>query len=70
MKGNEVRLSDPSQPYAFLGLHDFRKMKRHERKKAVARKVTELLHTRNSAPSLSLSWIPNGTAKILTGQTL
>ena len=45
MKGKEVRLIDPSQRYAFLGIHDFRKMKRHDRKKAVARKVTELFQT-------------------------
>ena len=45
MRGKEVRLIDPSQRYAFLGIHDFRKMKRHDRKKAVARKVTELLQT-------------------------
>ena len=45
LKGKEVRLIDPSQRYAFLGIHDFRKMKRHDRKKAVARKVTELFQT-------------------------
>ena len=45
MKGKEVRLIDPSQRYAFLGLNEFRKMKRHDRKKAVARKVTELFQT-------------------------
>jgi hypothetical protein len=45
MKGKEVRLVDPQQRYAFLGLHNFKKMSRHDRKKAVARKVTELLQT-------------------------
>ena len=45
MKGKEVRLIEPSQRYAFLGIHDYRKMKRHDRKKAVARKVTELFQT-------------------------
>ena len=68
MKGKEVRLVEPQKRYEFLGIHNFRKMSRHDRKKAVARKVTELLQT--SAPGLSMSWIPNGTAKISTGQTL
>ena len=45
MKGKEVRLVEPQQRYAFLGIHNFRKMTRHDRKKAVARKVTELLQT-------------------------
>ena len=45
MKGKEVRLVQPAQRYAFLSIHDFRKMKRHDRKKAVARKVTELFQT-------------------------
>ena len=45
MKGKEVRLVEPQQRYAFLGIHNFRKMSRHDRKKAVARKVTELLQT-------------------------
>ena len=45
MKGKEVGFVKPSQRYAFLGIHDYRKMKRHDRKKAVARKVTELLQT-------------------------
>ena len=45
MKGKEVGFVNPSQRYAFLGIHDYRKMKRHDRKKAVARKVTELLQT-------------------------
>ena len=45
MKGKEVRLVDPSEWYAFLGIHDFRKMKQHDRKKAVVRKVTKLFQT-------------------------
>ena len=45
MKGKEVRLVEPQQRYAFLGIHNFRIMTRHDRKKAVARKVTELLQT-------------------------
>ena len=45
MKGKHVRLVEPQQRYAFLGIHNFRKMTRHDRKKAVARKVTELLQT-------------------------
>jgi hypothetical protein len=45
MKGKEVRLVEPQQRYAFLGILNFRKMSRHDRKKAVARKVTELLQT-------------------------
>jgi hypothetical protein len=49
MKGKEVRLIDPSQRYAFLGIHNFRKMTRDDRKKAVARKVTELLQTEFSS---------------------
>jgi hypothetical protein len=49
MKGKEVRLIDPSQRYAFLGLNEFRKMKRHDRKKAVARKVAELFQTNFSS---------------------
>ena len=49
MKGKEVRLIDPSQRYAFLGIHNFRKMTRHDWKKAVARKVTELLQTNFSS---------------------
>jgi hypothetical protein len=62
MKGKEVRLIDPSQRYAFLGIHDFRKMKRHDRRKAVARKVTELLQTEFSSRAeheLDTEW--NGT---------
>ena len=39
------RLVEPQQRYAFLGIHNFRIMTRHDRKKAVARKVTELLQT-------------------------
>jgi hypothetical protein len=66
MKGKEGRLLEPAQRHASLSIHDFRKMKRHDRKKAVARKVTELLQ-QTSAPGLSMSWIPNGTAKISTG---
>ena len=49
MKGKEVRLIDPQQRYAFLGIHQFTKMTRHDRKKAVARKVTELLQTEFSS---------------------
>ena len=59
MKGKEVRLI---ALYAFLGIHGFRKMKRHDRKKAVARKVTELLQTNFSSRAehdLDTAW--NGT---------
>ena len=45
MKGKELRLVEPQQRYAFLGIHNFRKMSRHDRIKAIARKVTELLQT-------------------------
>ena len=45
MKGKEVRLVEPQKRYEFLGIHNFRKMSQHDREKAVARKVTELLQT-------------------------
>ena len=49
MKGKEVRLIEPSERYVFLGIRGFKRMKRHDRKKAVARKVTELLQTEFSS---------------------
>jgi hypothetical protein len=49
MKGKEVRLIGPQQRYAFLGIHNFRKMTRHDQKRALASKVTELLQTNFSS---------------------
>jgi hypothetical protein len=43
MKGCVVRTIEPSLRYPFLGIHDWKKLKRHARKEQVVQKVQELL---------------------------
>jgi hypothetical protein len=43
MKGCVVRTIEPSMRYPFLGIHDWKKLKRHARKKVIVQKVQELL---------------------------
>jgi Holliday junction resolvasome RuvABC endonuclease subunit len=43
MKGCVVRTVEPSLRYPFLGIHEWKKFKRHARKKQVVQKVQELL---------------------------
>jgi hypothetical protein len=43
LKGCVVRTIEPSLRYPFLGIHDWKKLKRHARKKQVVQKVQELL---------------------------